>query len=545
MNDALGVSPAELGLPPKFSAWRTNQEKAILDAVESNKRFVAQAAPTGFGKSVMYVAQAIIMGYRTALLTSTKALQTQLLDDFSDLGLVDVRGRQNYECCLGGGFTCSEGRHISCPRKQNTRCPYRKAYSQACASQLVVTNYRYWMLQHRYGDGLGKFDLLVCDEAHNTPDEICSASAVTFTTKEVYGLLRSEFPKKPANFGNWKKWAVALSARASEGVDELSDMVRGQPYPPKNLVRELVSWKSLASKLETIADVAGSPVEVEWCAESTKRGYRLDPVWPAQYAESRLFLKIPKILLISATIRPKTLLLLGIEKDESLFLEYPSTFPVRNSPVMHLPTVKVDRKWTEPDRKLWRARIDNIIRPRLDRKGIIHTVSYKRRDYIMEHSAYRDIMITHQTEDALEVVRLFRHSPAPLILVSPSMGTGWDFPYGECEYQIIAKVPFPDTRAKVLQVREEADKEYAPYLMAQSLVQSCGRANRAVDDHCENFIIDNHVRWVIPAYHDLFPRWFLALYRRAHMIPVPPAAFGLNGAELNPVPDDNDVDLPF
>ena len=120
---ALGLTPIELGLPAKFTGWRPGQEGAILDAVECNRRFLANSMPTGWGKSLWYIAVAKLLDYRVCILTSTKALQDQLLHDFSDIGLVDIRGRGNYECCLGAGYTCDEGRHAKCPRKQTTRCP--------------------------------------------------------------------------------------------------------------------------------------------------------------------------------------------------------------------------------------------------------------------------------------------------------------------------------------------------------------------------------------------------------------------------------------
>jgi hypothetical protein len=40
-------------------------------------------------------------------------------------------------------------------------------------------------------------------------------------------------------------------------------------------------------------------------------------------------------------------------------------------------------------------------------------------------------------------VATFKRRKAPAFLVSPSMTTGWDFPYDQCRWQIIAKVPIP------------------------------------------------------------------------------------------------------
>ena len=160
------------------------------------------------------------------------------------------------------------------------------------------------------------------------------------------------------------------------------------------------------------------------------------------------------------------------------------------------------------------GRIDTIISKRLDRKGIIHTTSYAYQDRILKESEHAGIMIApksaRETQAAIEE---FRDSLAPSILVSPAVTTGFDFSYSECEYQILLKVPFIDARSPVMKARSESDKEYLPYLVAQTLVQTCGRAMRAPDDHCENFLMDQHANWFLNkpekgGYRHLVPGWF-------------------------------------
>lgn len=519
----IGLTPVELGLPEKFTSWRYGQEGAVLDATECERRFLCNSMPTGWGKSLWYIAVAKLLDLRVCVLTSTKALQDQLLKDFSSIGLVDIRGRANYECCLGGGYTCDDGRHARCPRKQSTRCPYRAAYETACHSNMVVTNYSYWIYQHLYGDGLGDFDLLVCDEAHSAPEEICSALEVSITTREAYGMLRGEFPKERDNITPWKVWATNMLIVASSGREQCQDVVNMSPYPERKLVKELSQWKGLETKLKTIASCRG-----EWAITDGKFGVRITPLWPSEYAEQVLFRGIERIFLVSATIRPKTMQLLGVEQDTRQFLEYPPIFDPAHSPVYLLRTnnIRVNRSTTSGQRKIWLNWIDRIIDDRLDRKGIIHSVSYAARNYILENSRFREVMITHERENAAAMVLSFRHSPPPLILVSPSVTTGWDFPYDECRYQIMSKTPWPNMGDKVLQMREKIDSDYAAYMMAQAMVQACGRGNRAPDDFCENFIVDwGFARFASrkcpPNIRDLFPTWFWQLFQWADTIPRP------------------------
>jgi Rad3-related DNA helicase len=61
-------------------------------------------------------------------------------------------------------------------------------------------------------------------------------------------------------------------------------------------------------------------------------------------------------------------------------------------------------------------------------------------------------MVSHDTKERDVVIEQFKKSKDPIILVSPSVTTGFDFPYEECQFQIIGKVPWPDTSSAVMKV---------------------------------------------------------------------------------------------
>ena len=143
------IEPCDLGLPPKFAAWRPGQFQAIEQAVNTDKRVTAMNLPTGCGKSVCGVAVSIFNGGRTVILTSTKGLEDQY-DEFSPCGLVDFRGRQNYECPHYG--SCADGRIAGCEHMKTKRsdeetdvassspgdCTYAKARETFLESNLTV-----------------------------------------------------------------------------------------------------------------------------------------------------------------------------------------------------------------------------------------------------------------------------------------------------------------------------------------------------------------------------------------------------------------------
>lgn len=527
--------PTCFGAPAKFDRWRDLQCTAIMSAVDSPKRFVMQAAPTGFGKSLVYVGQALVTGARTCILTSTKGLQSQLIGDFQESGLVDIRGMNSYSCRAAEsefGIIQTQERATSCeegPCRAGLKCSirdmgcgYYDAYHQAQRAQLVVTNYTYWMTIHRYGEGLGNFDLLVLDEGHNAPDELSDFLAIELDTFEIETVVRSQPLPDGCHVDDWRKWAVHHSSLMASKLDELQQRLKDQKEGggrlDHSLVRSISHLRRVLSKVKSLAGMRG-----EWVYERNGRKWRFDPVWPREYAESVLFRGTPKVVIFSATIRPKTASILGIDPGALQFNEYPSSFPVSRRPVVHVPTCQMNHRTSPDNLGKWVTRIDQIIGQRLDRKGIIHTVSFDRRNFIIQRSEYSEIMVANDSSNTRAAVERFKQMPAPAVFVSPSLTTGWDFPHDDARYIIVGKIPFPDNRPTVIQARLKSDRDYTNYIAAQNLVQMTGRGMRAEDDLCESIIIDDNIVWFARQAKHYFPGWWLESFQLGRTIPRPPA----------------------
>lgn len=534
--------PADLGLPPKFSGWRKGQYETVEAIALSTKRFYMLSMPTGGGKSAVYMGVSRMLGARTLILTATKGLQAQLMRDFAAMGLTDVRGQGNYECIAEPGTTVDEG-HChgggKCMFKQGG-CTYYDAVRKAAKSELVVTNFSYWMTMNRYAeaDPLGKFDLLIIDEAHEQPDALADFCAIRIDKAETHALLGLDLPPLDEGQEAWADWATharniaaqryaAARARVNEGskYTRLARRLKDIYRKVSELARAETWRRGDTSRTRTY--VPGQLTD--WIAEPLRegkfpykvRGALFSPVWAHPYAEQYIYAKIPRVVMVSATLQKAAARYLGLTSTSYEYAEAASTFDPRKRPVYYLPTTTVDHKWTVGQQKVWVNKIDAIINARQDRKGIIHTRSYDRASIILAASKHRGIMLTHRSADTREVVEEFKQRRAPAVLVSPSVGTGWDFPYDECEYQIIAKTPFIDTRSGVLKARVKSDKKYANYVAALTIIQQYGRGMRAEDDSCETFIIDDHIAWFIHAGREFFPRWFMAAYQKATGVPEP------------------------
>lgn len=524
------MKPKDLGLPARFKSWRPGQLDAVMDAAADDKRFVALAMPTGSGKSAVYMAIAHLMG-RTAILTSTKGLQDQLMREFKREGLAEVRGQNNYTCRLEAEaprprtVTVDEGPchfGVSCEYRTGG-CTYYDAVRIASMrkTEVVVTNYSFWMNIHQYGEGLGQFDALVLDEAHAAPDELSDFLGVEFT-QDDFEEIGMDLP--PASPAEWPVWAARWHLQLTMRLDAMKKLIANSGYDAYTL-RMLKKTQVLATKMARVSfmqegTAVSETVEV-WGGRRKHRHVKFGVVTPAAFAEQHLFKKIPKVIFTSATIRPKTLELLGVAPEDHTFREYESPFPRERSPIIYIPTVRVDHKSSDDDLRVWIDRIDQIIDRRMDRKGLIHTVSYKRKDLLMLNSRHKRLLVDHSRREAASVLAAFRHRKPPAVLVSPAMTTGVDLPYEDCEYIIIAKVPFIDTRSALMQARCAQDKTLSNYLTAVELVQAAGRGMRAVDDWCEVFIIDDHISWFYPRNRKFFPMFFRGLFDTSYTVPRP------------------------
>lgn len=517
---------SSLGLDAKFDRWRPGQIEAIWDILRPDPRVLPLNAPTGFGKSLVYIAAAVLSGMRTLALTSTKALQDQLGRDF-DKFIVDIRGQHNYRCDfdaitrLSGVMVdagpCQIG--TACDLKDNG-CAYYDKRRLAMKAPLVISNYAYHLYSNMYGDGLGEFDVIVCDEAHLAPHELSDALAVRVSHSLVQFGHLDEFPEGEDR-DEWRHWFRDQGERVMLLFEKAKNRARYEPTI--GVLRSVQRFRKLAQKMSM-----GERVDDTWVVErgldERRHPYvHWEPIWPGPYAESHLFVNTPKVVLVSATLRAKTLQLLGLERQP--VTEFASPFPLRYRRVTAVRGPRVDARTWHKVKSVWVALIDSIIEQRLDRQGIVQTVSYERARFLLENSRYSRYMVSHDRDSTKEVIARFKNGKGK-VLVSPSVGTGFDFPYDECRYNILAKIPFPDTRAPIMAARVEDDAGYRDFYAATELEQAAGRGVRAEDDWCETFIIDGHFSWFFRMALKYFTDNFKQAVQWADEPPAPPGMEG-------------------
>lgn len=509
------MKPRHIGLPAKFKDWRKGQERAIRSLLFSDQRFKILNIPVGGGKSATYMANALINDSdRTAVVTSTRALQEQLNTDFESIGLQDIRGRQNYVCDIDESRTAADAKCTAgafCDRSKIGGCGFYDTRNAAKESRIVSTNYSYW-LHDQESANIGFFGSLVLDEAHVAPESIERFAAVSISDSE---LRRHGLTTPDRNIHRWGPTAIGL---LQERRYQIRTDARVMTHSKADQLRELMDLEKKIARLCRLS-------EHEWLMSRKGSRYRWDLINPASLAEDLLFRGATNVVLSSATVNKKTIELLGVDSKNVKVIEQDSTFPVNRRPIYYWPVARAGYKMDQLAQRRMREAIDAVISERLDRKGVIHSVSYARTLEIVRNSKFRDsdIFLVHeQGRDLDTVLKEFRRRGPGTVLISPAITTGIDLPYDQCEYAIIPKMPFPDMRDALVKAKKERDKDYLSYITLQHLVQSVGRGMRAADDYCECFILDAHFGWLKGGYWTYLPRWFQNAIRTLPAREAPP-----------------------
>lgn len=549
------IAPAALGLPARFSKFRPDQLSTALDIASSEKRFSCLSASPGSGKSLLYMTISRLLDARTLVLTATKGLQNQVLADFKAIGAVDVRGLSNYRCValdpgnvLHGygavGSSCKDGPckvGIHCSLRQRG-CRYYDVINDALTKEIVIGNYAHHLSIGRYGDPetLGKFDLLVLDEGHKAPDCLTDVCAVELSAAELKSLLDESLPPVDEGIDVWASWARETAHKAKRKADAVRFTLKQRPYDRQQLTKHLLRLTALEHELMEMArarawkrtEQASKQVEVpgevgDWIAYKTPKGAKFAPIWSHQYSEELLFRGIPKVVLSSGTLMPSIVQRLGLPENQWDWHEVKSSFDPARRPIIYIPTTRVDNKMVEGQKRMLVNAIDRIVGGRLDRKGIIPSVSYDRANEIIARSKYGDkakskddrVMFTHERGGIQAALEKFKRAKAPCVLVSPVLTEGIDLIYDMARYAIMPKVPFASVADPLFKARCKQDPNYRFECAALLMVQTSFRGMRASDDWFEVLILDEHfgyLRWKTS-----WPAYYRAAWRETSTVPPP------------------------
>ena len=518
-------TPSTLGLPQRYSSYRPRQFETALDlaANAAQCRWSLLRASTGSGKTLLGATTIKLHGGRGLMLTGTRALQSQSMRDLAECGMKLVQGAANYRCLDGQRSTCDRSEHAD-----NVRyCPYRRpididhpvqctqlvAYDEARRASLVTGNYAVWMAMSRLpAEVLGRFDLLWCDECHSILSWLTDACGVEFTSHELHAVNVAPPPVNESSDA-WHEWACIA-------VEVVADVYRRSRDKGATQL-QLAKLTDLGKRLRRVSEI--DTTTEQWVGERTQHGARYVPVWPAPYAEAKLWRGVQRIVLSSATLTREDAKHLGIAGDAYTLHEVDAGFDAARCPLYYLPTCKVDMKMTEGEWRLVCNEFDRFMASRLalGRRGVVQATSYEWAKRVIATSRHAGQMVTHRRDstEMRNTVARWARGEGPPVLVSPAVHEGHDFADNVARFQVIVKVPYPNSSSPIMRARCASDKSYRDHVTCRTMEQQCGRARRSHSDWAELFIADSHF-----GYMRARPMWsksFRATWREVESVPAP------------------------
>lgn len=472
------MRPSDFNLDAKrFRAFHAVQERAIRDLSASFSPYDLLIAPTGSGKTLINYCAGKLHGKRMLYLASTKSLEDQILDSLHSAGMEGIRGHRNYPCATRNTADDS----FECVRSSEG-CLYRERVYACRKSLAVCTNYAHWINIILSGDEnrLGEFDVLICDEAHNLRDLVCSHVGFTLSDRTLSELGIGV----PRDLGEdtARKFIDYLAGKLERAKKEKPNLA--------NLLTRVNLFRYNASRAWAIERRHSRAHELEVV---------FSPVWPQDLVRSFVFGKIPKVILSSATIREDEMPRLGITRRDLSITRVPSTFPKANRPVVFYnspPHVRLSGKSSPTDKRFIVKSIDHLTSEFRHFRGLIQCTSYDWCKFIKTMSKRPERYLEHSSSKTLrQTLARFKDSPPGRFLLSPSVKEGEDFPYDACEMIIVPKVPFIDTRPVLQALRQKSDKGYRLSETARIVEQMAGRGMRRADDFCLTVILDAQWLW--------------------------------------------------
>ncbi len=498
------------------SCFREYQPDAIETILESKKRVQILCLPTGAGKSLIGVV-GLSMGGGGIYMVHSKPLQVQLQDDFTTLPI--LWGRGNYKCLgrANEGLSCDECTHSRfspCQYKEQG-CEYHEAKKRALRSHIAILNYDYWMTESNY---IGRFDgrnIVVVDEADSLEGTISRFISLEFSDGMLaylkVGLPKYKTTSSKNAMEDWKGWAGFCVKRVDGIIADLSRAI-SRDIPDPDILKRIARMSRIRSKLIGFIDY----VDETWLFEVREYAGRktiiFKPCWISEnIAEHFVWSHGDRFVLMSATFPPIPVLAktLGLPMADIGYKQYPSVFKAENRQVIMRPVANLTYKTMEDGIRRVTNEIRELLGNHKEEKGLIHTVSYKLTDAIMDIGD--DRLITHNGANKIQVLEEFKKSERPLVLVSPSSERGVSFDDDMCRWVVWAKAPYLNLSDKLVSARiykSHIGNLWYKSDMLMTVVQGSGRAVRNENDHAITYILDEQICRVIKDNPSMVPMWF-------------------------------------
>lgn len=514
---------------------------------EGYKNIILEAG-TGIGKSA--IATTLANMYDDSyILTMTKQLQEQYLNDFNDM-LVEIKGKGNYKCNYKGScdFCIKSEYNLS----KCSDCQFSIAFKKAKKSKNVITNYDFLYHVGVSNQALEPRELLILDEAHNLEKKMLHLSSFTLnreyiSTKfgidifEAYMKGRKSFNYMKNNAEYWEGICEELMKSCVKNIKEITgenkndvqvslDEFEENPskYSSFNYMEKQILEKDLQDFNRIKHGVSSGDLIIDLPESGLILKNKMDisaefkPYSVSDATQNLLSLGNTRIFLTGTLGNMnKFCEWNNINPMNTYYIYEKSPFELSHRPIYRMYVGKMSGQLRGiPNWKNKKALevIKKIIQRHPDENGVIHTSSNEQAFWIIENlKEYNIRFVGGDTRN--EVLADFVDDKNNSILIGASIKDGVDFKGDLCRFQILFKVPYPQLNEQV-KYRKSLDESWYYYQAVMALMQAYGRGIRDADDYCSMYILDSDFSYLFRKNKHFFNEYFIEAVKNSKRIAI-------------------------
>ena len=450
----------------KYQRWAVDN---ILKAWET-KQFVVIDSPTGTGKSIMAMVSQHMESiggipkegdmhsspHPAKIMTTTKALQRQYIDDFD---VHHLFGAKNYTCPTGDaeyykGKGCRKKRCGS-----RNICPYLVERDVAMETTSVINYAQAFSLTQLVDTA----KVVVFDEAHDFDGAILDAMTIEMT--ESMCFKAGVIPPSWKNLDEIKIAAAKIGNYANTLPEDDDDR------------EEMLSYLGACNSSDRI-----------WIPEKKSAKFK-NPLLKRDMIDPVVAGK--KVLFLTATLGGFTQFCknAGISKDEIAFIKVPEVFDPKLTPhIWDYSVGGLNASNLQESIPAMGKSIREILEIHEGERGIIHVPSYDLAKKLLEAVGSSRLVITNGNEYQ-------QYDDIPdAVLVSPSLHTGVSFDNDKARFNIISKVSWAYLGDPYVSFRKGHDSSWYENEAKKKLHQQIGRTTRSMTDWSKIYFLDDNCK---------------------------------------------------
>jgi Rad3-related DNA helicase len=463
------------------------------------------SAPCGLGKSMIAMTLAkweASKGRSTAILTPQITLQNQYTNTYKSIP--SLFGASHYMCDTHTGFTCAEVEEVY--QKKCKHCKYRETKQACIESDISVYNY------HSYYALREPKNTLIIDEMQQLFPMLQELSSIKiWKFKNDYQDAKT-IPQLITFLAEMKEDAVLELTSVTDKKQKL------------NLLQKRDRLDRVIDDLQTMPENYSLVIQMEKYKNRMEECLSLKPM-SMKGAYSKLWKgKTDKVVLMSATVSPIEIELVGVNNMKVGYYYAPSPIPTERRPVYVEPVVPMYNQMNEADKFKMVEYIYSLLDKHPKEKGVIHA-TYTLIDYLVKQFRLEgktdSRFLFFNKDNKAEVLKAFTESDKPLVLLASGISEGVSFDGDLCRWQCILKIQYQNLGDEHIKNMLRFNDKVYKWNAIKTVIQQSGRNSRGADDYGISYIADEAFIKLYSENKAMFPEWFrksLTFVRRRYEV---------------------------